>query len=353
MFSPDRPLGVGSCLSSISARYGACGAWALSFNLHRPGISDEPTDRRLDFATTFWRMSGILTAGCTMAGPYRLAFHARARLYAAAFFGKVCAKSADQNHRVRYPYPDRDRSIMWRQIAVLLVALSSLTALAGCVHSPPTDPWDPIEPMNRAIYSFNRTLDDYVLRPVAEGYHTITPDPVEAGVGNFFDNAAAPVTIVNSVLQLEWKSFNLALGRFLINSTVGIFGLIDVASAINIKDPNEDLGQTLGYWGLGRGPYLVLPLFGPSSGRATVGMIGDYFLNPLSYINSYAIQLSLLALYAVDTRVSFLAFDQVLAQQFDPYIFMRTYYLKSRRAAVHDNLSGPQWRSSGDVAVVQ
>lgn len=225
---------------------------------------------------------------------------------------------------------------MPRYLVALLLTALLLPSLSGCAHSPPTDPWDPIEPVNRKVHTFNMTLDDYVLRPVAQGYHWITPDPVEAGVGNFFDNIHTPVTIANSILQLKWASFNLALGRFIINSTAGVGGLFDVASAIGIKDPDEDLGQTLGYWGIGRGAYLVLPFFGPSSGRDFIGDVGDSFLNPINYIDSLAARLSLKALYIVDQRVSFLSFDQVLAQQFDPYVFIRSYYLKSRQAAVED-----------------
>lgn len=228
---------------------------------------------------------------------------------------------------------------MYRRFTALFTAvvlLPALPILAGCAHSPPTNPWDPIEPVNRVTHSFNMTLDDYILRPAAVGYHKVTPDPVETSVGNFFDNAKEPITIVNSVLQLKWASFNIALGRFLINTTAGIGGLFDVASAIGIKDPREDFGQTLGYWGLGRGAYLVLPFFGPSSGRGVVGDVGDAFVDPLNYIDSLAVRLSLKALYILNKRASFLSFDQVLAQQFDPYIFIRSYYLKSRQAAVHD-----------------
>lgn len=225
---------------------------------------------------------------------------------------------------------------MPRKIAVALTAVLSLLLLAGCAHSPPTNPNDPLESMNRAFFESNRVLDKHILRPLASGYHKVVPDPVETGVGNFFDNALSPITIVNSLLQLKWGSFNIALGRFLINSTVGIGGLIDVASALDIADPNEDLGQTLGYWGVGRGAYLVVPLFGPSSGRDLVGDVGDGFLNPLNYIDSLALQLSLRAVYILNKRARFLGFDQVLKQQFDPYVFMRTYYLKQRQAAVQD-----------------
>src|SRR5699024_11688076 len=107
---------------------------------------------------------------------------------------------------------------MPRYLIALCVAVSLLPLLAGCAHSPPTDPWDPIEPVNRKVHAFNMTLDDYILRPVAKGYHKVTPDPVETSVGNFFSNIYEPVTIVNSVLQLKWASFNISLGRFIINT---------------------------------------------------------------------------------------------------------------------------------------
>ncbi len=229
-----------------------------------------------------------------------------------------------------------------------LLTVFALFGLAGCVHSPPNDPWDPIEPVNRAVHSFNMTADEYVLRPVAQGYARITPDPVERSVGNFFDNARAPITIANSVLQLKWNSFNVSLGRFMVNTTAGVAGLFDVATKIGIDDPDEDLGQTLGYWGLGQGPYLVLPFLGPSAGRDAVGSVGDAFLEPISYIESNAVQYSLRALYLLNKRASFLSFDQVLEQQFDPYIFLRSYYLKNRLQAVHDGDVPAEHLAGGD-----
>lgn len=242
---------------------------------------------------------------------------------------------------------------MSRKVIALATTLLGLALLVGCAHSPPTTPNDPLEPMNRAFFKTNRSLDKHILRPLAVGYHKVVPDPVESGVGNFFDNALEPVTIVNSVLQLKFDTFNISLGRFLINTTVGLGGLFDVASALNIEDPREDFGQTLGDWGLGRGAYLVLPLFGPSSNRDLVGDIGDAFVKPINYIDSLALQLSLMSLHVLDRRAGFLSFDSVLKQQFDPYVFVRTYYLKRRYAAVRDKDTGDAGATSDTgVAVV-
>jgi phospholipid-binding lipoprotein MlaA len=216
--------------------------------------------------------------------------------------------------------------------------LLGLLVLGGCVHSPPSDPWDPIEPVNRAVYKFNDTADRYVLQPVARGYDKVTPDRVQTSVGNFFSNLHEPVNIANSALQLKWGSFNTSLGRFMVNTTAGVGGLFDVASAVGVAEVDEDLGQTLGYWGLGQGPYLVLPFFGPSSGRDLTGRVGDQFVHPTTYVDDdydYVVW-SLRALRIIDYRAGLLGFEETLNQQFDPYAFMRGYYLENRLKAVYD-----------------
>lgn len=227
--------------------------------------------------------------------------------------------------------------------------LFALLVLGGCVHSPPSEPWDPIEPVNRAVYKFNDTADRYVLQPVARGYDTITPDPVQRSVGNFFDNAREPINMANSALQLKWGSFNTSLGRFMVNTTAGVVGLFDVASAVGVAEVDEDLGQTLGYWGLGQGPYLVLPFLGPSTGRDLTGRLGDQFFYPFTYAyEDYDyIVWSLRALELINYRASLLGFEETLAQQFDPYAFMRGYYLENRLKDVYDGNVPPE-RMYGD-----
>lgn len=216
-----------------------------------------------------------------------------------------------------------------------------LALLAGCVHSPPSDPWDPIEPVNRTVYKFNDTADQYVLQPVARGYDRVTPKPVRRSIGNFFHNARAPITIINSALQLKFDSFNVSLGRFMVNTTAGVAGLFDVASRMGIADPDEDFGQTFGYWGVGQGPYLVLPFLGPSSGRDFSGSFGDQFLYPINYLykadeDYIYITYGLRGLELLDQRASLLGFESTLEQQFDPYAFVRGYYLENRLKAVYD-----------------
>lgn len=218
---------------------------------------------------------------------------------------------------------------------------------AGCAHSPPYNPNDPLESVNRQIWQFNMLADQYVIRPAAQAYTNITPDPVETGVSNFFSNLLYPATIVNNLLQLDMRAFASDLTRFLVNSTVGVLGVFDVAENLGLEEHDEDFGQTLGYWGLGRGIYLMLPLLGPSTGRALVGEGVDHFLDPTSYLDDAATKWSLRALYLLNLRASLLGFDQAVQNAFDPYSFVRTVYLQHRRSLVYDG-SPPPIRLSPD-----
>lgn len=223
------------------------------------------------------------------------------------------------------------KSLPSSSIALLVVLLC-----AGCAHSPPYNPSDPLEPVNRFVWEFNSAADRYVLRPVAQTYADLTPDLVEQGIDNFLSNLTYPATIVNDAFQLKFRHTAADLTRFLVNSTVGVLGIFDVAASLGLPERDEDFGQTLGYWGIGQGIYLMLPFLGPSTGRDLVGRGVGYFLNPTFYIDDTVTEWSLLVLYALNLRASLLGFDQAIYSAFDPYIFVRTVYLQRRRAAVYD-----------------
>lgn len=144
--------------------------------------------------------------------------------------------------------------------------------------------YDPWEPMNTGIFEFNRQMDRFVLKPVAKGYNFIMPDPAQVGVSNFFYNIRFASRFLNNLFQGKFKGAGIEVGRFLINSTVGIGGFFDVANKINLVTPEEDLGQTLGFYGVKPGPYLVLPFLPPFTVRDFVGYVGDVFLNPINWM---------------------------------------------------------------------
>lgn len=239
-----------------------------------------------------------------------------------------------------------------------LAGLLAALVLTGCAHSPPSDPWDPLEKVNRFNYKVNEKADKYAVRPVAKGYDKVVPDRVQASVSNFFDNIGQPVTMANSLLQLKWGKFNQSLGRFMVNTSFGVGGLFDVATKLNVPNPDEDFGQTLGYWGLGAGPYIYLPLLGPSDGRDLVGSAVDQFANPIDYLDEFDeidddypwVPYALRGLEGINLRASLLGFDQTLQQQFDPYAFVRSYYLENRQKAVYDGDVPPELTRSDDEA---
>ncbi|HET8880947.1 MAG TPA: VacJ family lipoprotein [Solimonas sp.] len=209
--------------------------------------------------------------------------------------------------------------------------------LAGCAHNSPYEPLDPLEKINRPIYTFNMVADKYVLRPVTVTYVTYAPPPMRIGVRNFFDNLFYPSVIINDALQAKFKQSGLDLTRFLLNSTFGLAGLLDPATMVGLEKHDEDLGQTLGRWGVGEGWYIMLPLFGPATNRDVVGRVGDIWTGPLQYMNlSFEDRVAIAAVQAVDTRSQLLDFDSILQQQLDPYVFMRTAYLQRRLNQVYD-----------------
>jgi phospholipid-binding lipoprotein MlaA len=224
----------------------------------------------------------------------------------------------------------------WRRCAGAGFALL-LGACATLPEGRPPDPTDPFERYNRAIFSFNDTLDRFVLKPVARAYKFVTPDLVQRGVANFFNNISDVPTAVNDVLQGKPKQAATHVGRFALNSTVGILGLFDVATTVGLEREREDFGQTLGRWGLQSGPYVVLPFFGPSSVRDTFGLAADIGLDPLVYVHDDGWRLGLAGLRVVEQRASLLQFENTYKSiELDPYLFTRDAYLMHRRSSVYD-----------------
>ena len=200
---------------------------------------------------------------------------------------------------------------------------------------------DPLEPMNRAIFGFNEIVDDNILEPVAKGYRYVTPDPVERSVSNFFNNLGEINTIINSALQMKLDKTITSSSRLAINSTVGVLGLFDVASSLGIEREREDFGQTLGFYGISSGPYLVLPFFGPSSFRDAPGFYADVMMEKsispvyteLHHEERQAIQ----ATNVIDTRANLLKATKILdTAAKDKYIFLRESYLQRRAKLVTD-----------------
>ena len=200
---------------------------------------------------------------------------------------------------------------------------------------------DPLEPINRAVFGFNEVVDDVILEPVAKGYKYVTPDPVEDSVSNFFNNLGEINTIVNSTLQLKFDKTISSSGRFIINSTVGVFGLFDVATTMGIEKHKEDFGQTLGYYGVPSGPYLVLPFFGPSSFRDAPGFYIDVQIekeiSPVHTELHHEERQVIQATNVIDTRANLLQATKILdTAAKDKYIFLRESYLQKRAKMITD-----------------
>lgn len=239
-------------------------------------------------------------------------------------------------------------SVMRRFAAAPLGVALSLLTLSACAARPVADDGvaseaevaehnvDPWESFNRPVYEFNDFLDRWLLRPVAKGYQKITPDPVERSVSNFFGNLREPFNLVNNLLQGKWSAGASDGGRLLINTTIGIAGLFDVAQHWGLERSDEDLGQTLGRWGVGPGPYLVVPLLGPRTLRdAGTGGV-ESLADPVLMVDHIRTRNQLLGLRVVDTRAQLLAADELMSG--DRYTFLRDAYLQRRQFLVNDGV---------------
>lgn len=216
------------------------------------------------------------------------------------------------------------------------MAATVALACTGCATrqaASPTDAWDPLEKVNRAVYKVNDLGDRYLLRPTAAGYRRALPQPMRTGIGNFFGNLLYPVTIANDLLQGKFRQTGRDGARFLLNSTVGLAGLFDPASRLGLAENDEDFDQTLATWGVPEGPYLVVPLFGPRTLRHAFGDTVDAPLTPFVNVIDGDIDITLGAwlLNLVDARSRLLDADQQVYEAFDPYIFVRDAYLQNRR----------------------
>ena len=223
------------------------------------------------------------------------------------------------------------------QVKKTCLAVIVATALlsSGCAS---VENKDPLEGFNRAVYKFNDTADKAVIKPVAGAYKAVLPSPIRSGVGNFFANLSTFVSAVNNVLQFKFSDAFDDAGRFVINTTFGVAGVMDLASMDGVAKHNEDFGQTLGHWGLGDGAYLVLPFLGPSTLRDTGGLAVDaFFFKPVRYVEDPATRNSLLATELLDTRAQLLPGSDLLDEAaLDPYAFMRDAYLQRRHHQIQD-----------------
>jgi len=194
------------------------------------------------------------------------------------------------------------------------------------------DPW---QRFNRAMFSFNDTLDRWAVKPLARGYKFVMPDPLEMGVTNIFNNIREVPNAFNGVLQGDFKGAAHDTGRLLVNSTLGVVGLLDVAKYMNLPaDDMEDFGQTLAVWGVGQGPYLVLPLLGPSTLRDGLGKPVDWYSTPVAYIDDVRTANTLFAMSLVDTRANLLALEGSISG--DRYTFIRDVYLQRREFLINN-----------------
>jgi len=230
--------------------------------------------------------------------------------------------------------PHRHKTVGQRFKGAAL-AVATTVLLGGCATS--GNPKDPIEGFNRAMFGFNEAVDKAVIKPVAQGYEAVLPSPVRTGVTNFFGNIADVFIGVNNLLQGKPADAFNDWGRVLVNTTIGILGLIDVASEMGMEKHDEDFGQTFGRWGVDSGAYVVLPFFGPRTVRDTVGLAIDVSVDPVANIDHVPTRNSLLALRIVDTRADLLPADKVIEEAaLDKYAYVRDGYLQRRRSLIHD-----------------
>lgn len=221
------------------------------------------------------------------------------------------------------------------------VIISSV--LSACSTMPTQDKNDPWESWNRDVHGFNKDVDDAVLKPLAKGYQEVTPNPVDESITNVFSNINDIGVTINDFLQFKFLQGGMDASRFLINTTAGVVGIFDVASMIDLPKHNEDFGQTLGFWGVPSGSYMVLPFLGASTPRDTVGLVADALFNPLTYVSFFggfaanAATAAATAVDVTDTRSDLMSSEKILNEaSVDRYDFVKNAYKQRREYLIHD-----------------
>lgn len=209
--------------------------------------------------------------------------------------------------------------------AQALACACFITLSPLCRADSDEDPW---EGFNRSIFAFNDTLDTYALKPLAQGYQFITPRRVQDGIHNVFNNLGEVKNLANNALQAKFHSAGVDTSRFLLNSTLGLVGMIDVATPMGLQRSDQDFGQTLGHWGVNSGPYLVLPFLGPSTLRDAPAILPDAYANPVRYIGDVPTRNSLYGVSMIDGRAQYLKSEKLITG--DKYNFIRSVYLQNR-----------------------
>jgi len=226
-----------------------------------------------------------------------------------------------------------------RQLIRLITLTFYLALLAGCAHKPSDPSVDPYETFNRAVFAFNEDIDHLIYRPAAVLYQAIVPPPFQKGIGNFFDNIQILTTLPNDLLQGKTQFVVLDVWRFIINSTLGIAGLFDVAQHLGLPKHYNDFGMTLAYWsGKKQSPYLMIPFLGPSTFRDAFSLPFDYYMSPYPYIDSTSTRWIFLGVNYLNLRAQLLQTDKLIQESFDPYLFVRSAYLQHRHAIVTKNM---------------
>jgi phospholipid-binding lipoprotein MlaA len=222
-----------------------------------------------------------------------------------------------------------------RRVSGFCTLLMAASLLGGCATS--GNSRDPLESLNRATFAFNETVDKAALKPVAQGYEAVVPAKARDGVSNFFGNIADVFIGVNNLLQGKVRDAVDDVGRVLVNSTVGVLGVMDVASDWGMEKHDEDFGQTFGRWGVGSGAYLVVPLFGPRDVRDTAGLVLDSVTDPVGYIDNIPTRNTLLVTRVISDRAALLPAEKVIEEAaLDKYSYIRDGYLQRRRSLIHD-----------------